>query len=95
MTRNLDDTEAESLSEIGEPERREIHHIQEQEISSLCKKSRKKSCARRKHFLLEGDTDWIGGIPKQAVEQDQDPAQQERGKTRTVFVTRKKNSHLL
>ena len=38
VTRNLDDTEAESLSEKGEPERREIHHIQEQEISRLCKK---------------------------------------------------------
>ena len=38
VTRNFNDTEAESLSEKGELERREIHHIQEQEISRLCKK---------------------------------------------------------
>ena len=37
----------------------------------------------------------FGGIPKEAVEQNQDPAQQDRSKTRTVFVIRKeKDSHL-
>ena len=77
VTRNLDETEVESLSEKSEPERREIHHIQEQEISRLCQKRWEKYCARGKHFLLAGDSDWIGRIPKQAVEQNQDLAHQE------------------
>ena len=60
------------------------------------KKTGENSCARRKHFLLAGDSDWIGGAPKQVVGQDQDPAHQERGIIRTVFVIRKeKDSHLL
>ena len=96
VTRNLNDTEAESLSEKGEPERREKFITFTNRKFPVHAKSREKSCARRKHFLLAGDSDWIGGTPKQPVEQDQDPAHQDKGKTRTVFVTRKeKDSHLI
>ena len=38
VTRNLDDTEAASLSEKGEHEQREMHHTQEQEISTAGKR---------------------------------------------------------
>ena len=95
VTRNLDDTEAESLSEKSEPERREIHHIREQEISRLCKKNGI-NLVRDERISSWLET-LIGSVEIQNKLLSKIKIQHTRiGKTRTVFVTRKdKDSHLI